>query len=133
MYLYGDCQLYSFIENINSLKINSKYLLLKCDDYNFYFPKIWFYKFELLKEFIKQSEEKNLNASENELFEIDMGIPFQKYVSFETLNFKLFPIIFYHLCINNLSSHDKKYLSPCIDFFQYLGLEDIILSSLLSK
>jgi hypothetical protein len=126
--MFGNCETYYIYQKESSLKLDSKYLLLKFDIYNFYFPKIWFYKFEIIKKIL--IEQDQMNESNNKILDLNFSEAFNKYIDLNNLNFRLFPTSFYYLCINNIQSYDKKNLIPCLKFLEFLELDKEILKSI---
>lgn len=108
------------------VKPNADFVLVQLDYIGFYFPKIYFYKFEYIKTMLTKTIYDNYDVDTNKsVTHIDLTIDFLEFANIERINFAEFSIIMFYLLRGDTSSirKYKKEYQPLIPFFEFLNLE----------
>jgi hypothetical protein len=116
------------------VKPNEDMLLLRLDYMGFYFPRIFFLKFELLQAILANSSTVMKYESRHPSFQvtpekivdcIDLSNDFLERANVARINYSEFPTFMFYLLTGNEHTI-KKYkdcYEPMIPFFEYLGLD----------
>ena len=110
---------------------NEDLLLLRLDHLGFYFPRIYFLKFDLIRALLTTSmkcESRNplMQIAPQKMVDcIDLTKDFLEKANVGRINYNEFPNILFNLLTGN--EHEikkcKKFYEPLIPFFEFLGLE----------
>ena len=108
------------------VKPNIDFVLVQLDYMGFYFPKIYFYKFEYIKTILTKTFYDNYDVdSKKNVIHIDLTKDFLEFAKIEQINFAEFSIIMFYLLRGdtiNIRKYKKEY-QPLIPFFEFLNLE----------
>lgn len=113
-----------------NIKPNPKYLLLKLDIYAFYYPIIFFEKFDYIQCLLHTNVQlETINLKDEIVNVLDLSKNFLDTVNFSQLNFSQFIFIFHNLLMGDSKSIKifKEYYKPLLPFFEFLCLDDFYL------
>jgi hypothetical protein len=99
-------------------------ILVKFYNYGFYYSKLCFYKFKLIKHLIETNSEK-IKKEEDGLLVLDLTKEFIKYVDLNNLDFYYFQYVFHIILLNKVFDlkTNKERIAPLSKFLDFLGYE----------
>jgi len=121
---------YDFSQFNTKIKSNPKYLLVKLDMYAFYYPIIFFEKFDYIKCLLHTNVKLETMPIKDEIVNVlDLSKNFLETVNFNQLNFSEFIFIFHSLLTGDTKTIKifKEYYKPLLPFFEFLCLDDLYL------
>ena len=117
---------FSSIEN-DDFKREEHRILVKFYNYGFYYSKLCFYKFKLIRHLIETNSDK-IKKEDDGLLILDLTTEFIKYVDLNNLDLYYFQYVFHIILMNkvyDLGTNKDRFV-PLSKFLDFLGYENSI-------